>query len=116
MFMERIRPAETPSAETPSIGNETKLEMALRHVREGSARVKRQRETLAEMRSNGYPTELTEAILESFEELLQAHQVHLHSIMARENPKRRFSLADRSIYVPLHLVRQLVTGSRAPKS
>ncbi|TNC69471.1 hypothetical protein [Rubellimicrobium roseum] len=65
--------------------HETELEMVQRHVREGEAHVKRQREIVAELRERGHPTDVAIALLAEFEDLLRQHKAHLVRIEATKS-------------------------------
>lgn len=56
--------------------------MTRRHVAEGSALVERQRETLAELRRDGHPTETAEQLLVLLESTQSLHEQHLARLVA----------------------------------
>jgi hypothetical protein len=57
--------------------DETELEMTRRHVAEGGALVERQRQTLAELRQDGHPTDVAEQLLVLLESTQSMHEQHL---------------------------------------
>lgn len=57
--------------------------MAERHVRDGEARVARQREVVLQLRAQGRDSRLAEALLAQFEDILAAHKVHLQRLKSR---------------------------------
>ncbi|RWB65327.1 hypothetical protein [Mesorhizobium sp.] len=57
--------------------NETKLEMGKRHVREGKARIARQRELINELTRDGHRTEAARRLLEEFEAVQLQLDAHL---------------------------------------
>jgi hypothetical protein len=71
--------------------NETELEMAQRHVREGRLHVAGQRELVAVLRVDGHPTLEAESLLKVFEQTLAAHIEHaarLRADLKRQRPGR----------------------------
>lgn len=56
---------------------ETELEMVQRHVREGRARVERQGELVARLRTKGEPVDIAESLLSQFRASQQQHEAHL---------------------------------------
>jgi hypothetical protein len=63
---------------------ETELEMAERHVREGAAHVARQKELLEQLRRDGHDDTQAEELLTVFEATLQEHRDDLERIRAKE--------------------------------
>ncbi|TGS71566.1 hypothetical protein EN817_28225 [Mesorhizobium sp. M3A.F.Ca.ET.174.01.1.1] len=57
---------------------ETNLEMGERHVREGKARIARQRELIEELSRDGHPTKTAEKVLQKFEAVQEQLEAHLH--------------------------------------
>ena len=67
------------------MGNgETELEMVQRHVREGLARVERQGELLALLRTKGEPVEMAESLLSQFRMSQQQHEAHLAKLEEKQ--------------------------------
>jgi hypothetical protein len=62
---------------------ESELERAGRHVREGEARLARQREVLAYLENQGFPTEHAEMLVVNFEIALGTYRMSLARIGAR---------------------------------
>ncbi|RWE26633.1 MAG: hypothetical protein EOS41_05735 [Mesorhizobium sp.] len=56
---------------------ETKLEMGERHVREGNARIARQRELIEELLHDGHRTEEARRVLQEFEAVQRELETHL---------------------------------------
>ena len=56
---------------------ESELEMARRHIREGKARVKRQREIVVQLQEMGASSKIATALLDQFQDCLRQHQQHL---------------------------------------
>jgi hypothetical protein len=65
---------------------ETDGAMVERHVREGEARVARQREIVHQLRGRGLDSEMAECLLAQFEDALAVHKIHLHRLMTGKFP------------------------------
>src|SRR4051794_8955013 len=63
---------------------ETPLQMALRHVREGEEHIARQRVLIAELKAGGHPTADAEALLTTFESSQHEHVDHLKKLLSGE--------------------------------
>jgi hypothetical protein len=63
---------------------ETLVEIARRHVLEGETHLRRQVEIVAELRRDGHPTEIAEALLGEFEQTLKDHKTHLSRLEAEQ--------------------------------
>jgi hypothetical protein len=63
--------------------NETELEMAERHVREGSRHLKDQQDLIDWLYSRGYPTDLAETLMTLMEEVQQLHCDHVARLCGR---------------------------------
>lgn len=61
------------------------MQLAERHVRDGEARVARQREIIEELRQGGHPTLDAENLLTTFEESLREHQRRLTQLRQAED-------------------------------
>jgi hypothetical protein len=57
--------------------DETELQMAERHVREGVEHLAHQRGLIAWFRARGYPTDAAETLLGNMEELQRLHREHV---------------------------------------
>ena len=66
---------------------ETKLEMAVRHVREAAAHVSRQRELVRHLGRAGYATDNAMRLLITFEELQHMHEAHLEKMIFQTKGK-----------------------------
>ena len=66
--------------------SESELDMVRRHVREGAARIARQCELIAFLKTSGGSTEKAETILFTFENIQDQHLAHLAH--AENKPKR----------------------------
>ena len=64
--------------------NETKLEMARRHVRQGACHLAQQREIVAKLRASGQSTEAALQLLATFEATQQQHEAHLTRLESGE--------------------------------
>ena len=64
---------------------ETELAMVRRHIRQGVEIITRQREILERLRAYGRPTERSEALLLSFEDVQRMHEEHLARIQGRRS-------------------------------
>jgi multidrug resistance efflux pump len=53
-----------------------RLEEAERHVRDGEARVERQRALVAQMQAHGHPTDEAETLLMRFQDIQKEHVFH----------------------------------------
>ena len=62
---------------------ETELEMAARHVREGEIHVARQVELIEQLRLDGHDTRQAEELLAEFEAILSEQKKHFELIRAR---------------------------------
>jgi hypothetical protein len=69
--------------------DETPLEMAQRHVREGDAHVASQRRILAELRRDGHPTEMAQTLLAEFESSAAEHREGLARMLEERRAGRR---------------------------
>ena len=58
------------------------LELARRHVSEGAARIRRQREIIGEMSDRAQPTEQAETLLDLLEQTQSEFENHLQQIEA----------------------------------
>lgn len=56
---------------------ESELEMVRRHIREGKARVKRQKEIVTRLQELGALSNVATALLDQFQDALRQHQQHL---------------------------------------
>jgi hypothetical protein len=65
--------------------SEKELQMVRRHVREGEARVRRQREIVMKMWEMGAPTNIAVTLLEAFQDTLRQHKAHLVRLEARDD-------------------------------
>ena len=65
---------------------ETETEMVQRHVRQGEACVNHQREVVESFRARGFDSSVAERLLETFEELQDAHLAHLQRLSPRSKP------------------------------
>jgi hypothetical protein len=65
--------------------SEKELQMVRRHVREGEARVQRQREIVMKMWEMGAPTNIAVTLLEAFQDTLRQHKAHLVRLEARDD-------------------------------
>jgi hypothetical protein len=63
---------------------ETELEMVRRHVREGEARVTRQREIVAGLPGDSDLRDMAESFLGDLENVLRQHKVHLARIEGKD--------------------------------
>src|SRR5262245_62337756 len=61
---------------------ETRIQMALRHVREGAERIARQRQLVGGLRRAGYPADTAERLLAIFEETQVLHVRHLERLVS----------------------------------
>ncbi|RUW83521.1 MAG: hypothetical protein EOS71_27720 [Mesorhizobium sp.] len=59
------------------MSTETNLEIGERHVREGKARIARQRELIEQLSRDGHPTKKAETVLQEFEAVQQELETHL---------------------------------------
>jgi len=58
--------------------------MARQHVREGEARVKRQRELVRKISQQGYPADLAMELLATFEQAQRSNEQHLARLLERQ--------------------------------
>lgn len=59
------------------MSTETKVEKGERHVREGRARIARQRKLIEELRHDGHRTEVARGLLQDFEAVQRELEMHL---------------------------------------
>jgi truncated hemoglobin YjbI len=76
------RPISHPIKKRPMVDWLAHLELAIRHVTEGEARVARQRELIARLKRLGHPTDQSEKLLELLENALQQMIWHKEFIKA----------------------------------
>jgi hypothetical protein len=67
-----------------SVG-ETEIAMVRRHVQEGEANLRHQRERIGYFRTKGYDVASAERLLASFEQIQDAHVAHLNRLLAISN-------------------------------
>jgi hypothetical protein len=60
--------------------------MVERHVREGEARVLRQRQIVIQLRERGFDSEMAESLLAQFEDVLASHKIYLQRLQSSEWP------------------------------
>ena len=70
---------------------ETLVAMARRHVREGNAHIKKQRDIIARLAESDLPTEEAQHLLTLFEANQAEHQRHLNQIIEQQRSGERDS-------------------------
>jgi len=78
-----VDPSSAPKAADLSEYRETSLELARRHVREGEARVTRQRKIIARMPPTAELSRTARRVLQGFERILRDHKDHLARLEGR---------------------------------
>ena len=67
------------------VKGETEQQMVQRHVREGEANLRRQREIVTKLWERGAATDMAVALLEQFQVTLRLHKAHLVQIETRDD-------------------------------
>jgi hypothetical protein len=90
------------------------LSMAARHVREGGARVARQRQLVVELLCHGYDARMAQNVLATLETSLRQYQEHLAALLtATRRPRFVYARAERST-LPRHRAARTWSSCHAP--
>jgi hypothetical protein len=93
--------------------NSSELEIAIRHIEEGRARIRRHQELIASLANRGLPTELAMTILDSMQDVLRQMESHKQYIegYAKNPPPRMRHSPGRTSLAPTERIRSGVMAA-----